>query len=138
MSSENVLDPRGEVAQGLARGLEVHRGEHHGVDGDPTTPPSTVSTIVREVNSVSVPLTVMSESSTMVGTWMPWSPSRSQRAMSRATNITRTIDHQVTPTRDPTSQATLIPSTTAATRRALAPIERTMVRSTTSSAAIGA
>ena len=46
--------------------------------------------------------------------------------------------HQCTPTTDPTSHATLIPTTTATTRWALAPSERTMVRSTTSSAAIGA
>ena len=87
---------------------------------------------------MSVPLTVMSESSTIVGTWMPWSPSRRQRPMSRATNMTTTIDHHVTPTSEPTSQAMLMPTTTAATRRALAPSERTMVRSTTSRAAIGA
>ena len=74
----------------------------------------------------------------MVGTWMPWSPRRCQRAMSSATNITPSIDHQVTPTREPTSQAMLMPTMTAATRCALAPIDRTIVRSTTSSAAIGA
>ena len=58
--------------------------------------------------------------------------------MRSAAIITGTIDHHVTRTSDPTSQAMLIPRTTAATRRALAPIERTMVRSTTSRAAIGA
>ena len=87
---------------------------------------------------MSVPLTVISESSTIVGTWMPWSPSRRHRPMSSATNMTTTIDHQVTPTSDPTSQAMLMPTTTAATRRALAHSDRTMVRSTTRRAAIGA
>jgi hypothetical protein len=102
------------------------------------TPPATVSMIVRYVNSVSVPRTVRSESSTIVGTWMPWSPSRCHRAISRASRSTGTVLHQCTPTTDPTSHATLIPTTTAAMRWALAPSERTMVRSTTSSAAIGA
>ena len=46
--------------------------------------------------------------------------------------------HQVTPTTDPTSQATLIPRTTAAMRWALAHRDRTIVSSTTSRAASGA
>ena len=74
----------------------------------------------------------------MTGTWMPWSPSRRHRPSSRAPSMTGIMLHQVTPTTDPTSQATLIPRTTAAMRWALAHRDRTIVSSTTSRAAMGA
>jgi hypothetical protein len=102
------------------------------------TPPSSVSAMVRMVKSASVPPTVRRESSTIVGTWMPWSPSRCHWAIRSARNSTGSMLHQWTPTREPTSQAVLIPTTTAASRWALAQSERTMVRSTTRRAAIGA
>ena len=94
--------------------------------------------MVRAVNWVSVPCTVSRESSTIVGTWIPCSPNAFHRPMNVATSMTGTIDHHVTPTCEPTSHATLMPSTTAMTRFVLAPMERTIVRSTTSSADIGA
>ena len=74
----------------------------------------------------------------MAGTWMPCSPSRDHRPMTSATRMTPNIVHHVTPKTVATIHATLSPSTTAAMRWALADRERTMVRSTTSRAAIGA
>ena len=52
--------------------------------------------------------------------------------------MTTNIVHQLTPMNVEATQATPSPSTTAAMRWALADTDRTIVRSTTSSAAIGA
>src|SRR5665811_461799 len=89
-------------------------------------------------HGLQVPPTVSRESSTMAGTCRPWSPNRDHFPRSSAKKMTGPILHQLTPATDPTAHATLMPRTTAELRCALAHRERTIVRSTTRKAAIGA